>query len=107
MCRAHPSGGIETKIVKSGDLTEIINRAKFYFDRSRGFSFTGKTLRESSFIGTVAVSYFTPQLIEEVTHVIVTVLSRQEIEKMFRHRCSEYRKLHNVISHCKKATVTN
>jgi hypothetical protein len=39
--RALPAGGIKTKIVESGDVAEIINRAKFYFDRSRDFGFTG------------------------------------------------------------------
>lgn len=32
MCRAPSSGGIKTKVVESGDLAEIINRAKFHFD---------------------------------------------------------------------------
>lgn len=35
------SGGIEIKNVRSGDLVELISRAKVHFDRSIGFSFMG------------------------------------------------------------------
>jgi hypothetical protein len=40
-CQALPTGGIKTKIGKSGDFAEVIYRAKFYFDQLRGFSFIG------------------------------------------------------------------
>lgn len=41
MCRAPREGGIETKTIKSGDVAQVINIAKFRFDSSSGFSFMG------------------------------------------------------------------
>jgi hypothetical protein len=40
MYRALPGGGTESKLVRTGDFVEVINRAEFGSDRSRGFSIT-------------------------------------------------------------------